>query len=88
MRAYRQATVWGAHRGVGRAGDGDGWYPSLLQWWAARQEAHRRAAQAALELRWDPQRETVQPQHADAALDCARARGTRSLPTMLDACMG
>jgi hypothetical protein len=88
MRAYGQATVWGAHRGVGRAGDGNGWYPSLRQWWATRREAHRRAEQAALERGWDPQRETVRPRRADAAFDRAGAHGTPSLAIMLDACVG
>jgi hypothetical protein len=88
MRAHGQATVWDAHREVGRPGVGDGWYSSLRQWWATRREAHRRAAQAALEHRWDPQRETVRPWRAEAALDRMRAHGTLSLATMLDACMG
>jgi hypothetical protein len=83
MRAHGQATVWGTHVGVGRTRDAKGWYQQLGDWWAAHKAARRQARLAALDARWDAQREAAQPLRADAAPEMAVAQGALTVATML-----
>jgi hypothetical protein len=83
LSSHGQATVWGTTVGLDRAREGAGWCQQLRRWWGARREAHRRATLAALNRCWDPQRETVRPLRAEAALEMAAAHTGLSVATML-----
>ncbi len=78
MQAHGQATVWGTHVGVSRAHNSEGWRQHLRQWWAARQDAYRRARVAALTSCWDPHSETFRPLYAQMQPLKWRRRGLPS----------
>jgi hypothetical protein len=83
MRAHGQATVWGAHVGVGRARGGASWYQQLRDWWQAHKTARQQARHTALNACWDAERETVRPLRAEAAPDIVAAQGAFSVATQL-----
>jgi hypothetical protein len=83
MRTPGQAMVWGTHIGGGRAQDGAGWYQQLRGWWAARKTARRQAQLAAIQGRWDAEREAVRPLCAEAAPEMAVAQNALSVATLL-----
>ena len=81
MRSHGQATVWGTHIGLGRAGGGASWYQQIKEWWALRISARQQAKLAALKARWDAEHEAMKPLRADAAIEMAIAHGTLSIAT-------
>ena len=83
LSSHGQATGWRTPVGLDRTREGAGWRQQLRQWWGARREAHRRAQLAALDLCWDPKRETVRPLRAEAALEMVVAQASLSVATML-----
>jgi hypothetical protein len=81
MRSHGHAIVWGVHVDIGRARGSSGWYQQLKEWWAARKSSQQQAKLAALNARWDAERETLRPVRAEAALEMAIAQGALSLAT-------
>jgi hypothetical protein len=83
MRTHGHTTVWGTHRGRGRARDAQGWYAHLKAWWIAHKALRHEAELAAIAARWDATREAVIPFRAEAGAEMAAAQHALSVATML-----
>ena len=83
MHANGHTTVWGTHIGVSRARETKSWYQQIRDRWTAYKAARHDAKLATLRARWDVTRETVRPQHADAAIDMVAAAHTFSTTAAL-----
>ena len=83
MPQHGHTTVWGTHIGAGRTTDAKGWYQQLREWWTEHRTARREANLAAFKACWDPKREAVHLQHADAAVDMLAPAHASSITTAL-----
>jgi hypothetical protein len=69
MTVLGHSIPWGTRIGDRRRTDAKGWYAQFKTRLSARKTAHQEAERAAIEVRWDAQREAVRPYRADAARD-------------------
>ncbi|HSF32275.1 MAG TPA: hypothetical protein VLK82_17610 [Candidatus Tectomicrobia bacterium] len=73
MRSPGHATVWGTHIGIGRARGGAGWFQQLKDWWQAHKTARQQAKLAALNARWNAEREVIRPLRTESAAEMVAA---------------
>jgi hypothetical protein len=69
MTVLGHSIPWGTRIGDRRSTDAKDWYAQFKTWLSARKTVRQEAERAAIEVRWDAQREAVRPYRADAARD-------------------
>jgi hypothetical protein len=69
MTVLGHSIPWGMRIGDRRRTDAKDGYTPFKTWLSARKTARQEAERAAIEVRWDAQREAVRPYRADAAHD-------------------